>query len=345
MNRLGGLIRRMPWTSLMFLVGALSIAALPPFNGFVSEWLTLQTLLQSAALAHTGVKIVFAFCGAGLALTAALAVTCFVKAFAMSFLGVSRSEEAQEASEPGRSMTIPMGLLALMCLCFGTLPTYVIPVLSGAVSPLVHEDVISELVPPFFTVGRGDSKFGKAFVSEFHDLGAQVGRGALPGRGLVVLHRGSEHNPVVFAMSTSYMLVVLVILLGGIYLVIRLLTRSRKLARRPAWDGGIRHLFPDMTYTATGFSNPVRVIFDAVFRPSRAEESRETIAEHFRTAIRQRLEGSYIVDRFLFKPGIRGTQQLAKFLGQMHSGSVNTYAAYILILLLVLLLIQRLCLS
>ena len=78
MDKLGGLIKWMPLTALFFLVGTLSIAALPPFNGFVSEWLTLQTMLRSAELSSTGAKIIFALCGAGLALTAALDVTCFV---------------------------------------------------------------------------------------------------------------------------------------------------------------------------------------------------------------------------------------------------------------------------
>ena len=99
LNKLGGLIHAMPWTAGAFLVGTLAISALPPFNGFVSEWLTLQTMLRSAELPSTLVKLVFALCGAGLALTAALAVTCFVKAFAMGFLGMSRSEEAAKAVE------------------------------------------------------------------------------------------------------------------------------------------------------------------------------------------------------------------------------------------------------
>jgi len=114
MNRLGGLIKKMPWTALFFLVGALSIAALPPFNGFVSEWLTLQTMLQCAVLSSKVIKIIFALCGAGLALTAALAVTCFVKAFAMNFLGKARSEQAGKAAEAHRSMTVSMGMLAVI---------------------------------------------------------------------------------------------------------------------------------------------------------------------------------------------------------------------------------------
>ncbi len=98
MDQLGGLNKWMPLTALGFLIGTLSIAALPPFNGFVSEWLTLQTMLRSAELSSTGAKMVFALCGAGLALTAALAVTCFVKVFAMSFLGMRRLDENQKVS-------------------------------------------------------------------------------------------------------------------------------------------------------------------------------------------------------------------------------------------------------
>lgn len=88
LDKLGGLLRRMPWTGSLFLVGALAISAAPPLNGFVSEWLILQALLRSAEFSSTALRLVFALCGAVLALTAALAVTCFVRAFAMGFLGI-----------------------------------------------------------------------------------------------------------------------------------------------------------------------------------------------------------------------------------------------------------------
>jgi hydrogenase-4 component B len=342
MDRLGGLMKVMPWTGLFFLIGALSIAALPPFNGFVSEWLTLQTMLQSAALQSKAVKIVFALCGAALALTAALAVTCFVKAFAMSFLGIARTKQAEKAVEVRRSMMIPMAVLSVSCLLFGILPTYIIPVLDHTITPLTQESVVDELVPPFFTVAKGDPKFNEAFVSEFHDLGAQTGRNVIPGRGLVVLHRGTERNPVVFAMSTSYTLVVLVLLLTGVFILIRVLTKARMVTRKSVWDGGVRRLMPDMTYTATGFSNPVRVIFEAIFRPSMLDERKETIAEHFRTAINNERKEVHIVDRTIFSPFIKVVQGLAILFGRMHSGSVNIYATYVLITLAVILLIQRL---
>jgi hydrogenase-4 component B len=342
MNRLGGLIKRMPVTAIFFLVGALSIAALPPFNGFVSEWLTLQVLLQSAVLSSKGAKMAFAVCGAGLALTAGLAVTCFVKAFAMSFLGIARSREASDAVETGPSMKLPMGFLAVLCLLLGILPTYVIPVINRTVSPLARASVVDELVPPFFTIGKGNARFSEPFVSEFHELGAQVGRPFLPGRGLVVLHQGSERNPVVFAMSTAYTLIVLVLLVGGAFAAAAWLSRKRRVRFQPAWDGGLLRLFGVMTYTATGFSNPVRVVFDAIFRPTTVEDARETVAEHFRTAIGGDRYEVHVVDRAVYRPTTRFLLWSANRIGRMHVGRINAYAAYVLITLLLFFLLNHL---
>lgn len=341
MNLLGGLIGKMPYTALFFLVASMSIAALPPLNGFVSEWLTLQVLLQSAVLSAKGAKVAFALCGAGLALTAGLAVTCFVKAFAMNFLGKARSRAAEKAVEVGPAMKVSMGYLAVLCLLLGILPTYVIPVMSRVVEPLVHQNVVDELVPPFFTIKGQNPRFSKAFVSDFHDLGAQVGRSVLPGRGLVVLHQGSTKNPVVFAMSTGYTVVVLLLLVGGAMALASLLTRKRKAARRPAWDGGVRRLFPDMTYTATAFSNPVRVVFDAIFRPTTVEDARETVAEHFRTAIGGDRYEIHVVDRTVIQPATRFLLWAANKVSRIHVGKINAYAAYVLITLLLFLLMNR----
>ncbi len=343
MDQLGGLIQGMPLTALAFLIGALSIAALPPFNGFVSEWLTLQAMLRSAELSSTAVKIVFALCGAGLALTAALAVTCFVKVFAMSFLGMRRLPPEIPVREPSARVLAPMFILAALCFGFGVLPTYVIPALDRAVRPLAGASAAAALVPPFFAANPAHTTLPVAFVKAFHPIGAQVGQHILPGRGLVVLHRGSAANPVVFAMSTSYMLIVLVGLLLLTYGVIRLgLTRRRRLIRRACWDGGIRRLLPEMTYTATGFSNPVRVIFDAVFRPTTVEDTRETVAEHFRTAIRREKQRVHVMDRLVLEPVRHTALKLAAKLAAMHHGRINAYATYVLLALLAALTIALL---
>jgi hydrogenase-4 component B len=340
LDRLGGLIRLMPWTSLWVLAGVLSIAALPPFNGFVSEWLTLQTLLRSAELRSGGVKIVFALCGAGLALTAALAVTCFVKLFAMGFLGMARSPEAEQAKEATSSALAPMAILAVLCLLLGVLPTYVIGALDHAVRPVARGSGADMLVPPFFADSPGHRELPPGFAGEFHDLGAQVGQGVLPGPGLVILHRGGTANPVVFAGAPTYLLVVLAGLLVLVFLVVRWTgARRRTVSRRACWDGGIRRLLPEMTYTATGFSNPVRVVFDAIFRPTIVEDTRETVAEHFRTAIRRQFDSVHIVDRVVLEPAHNLAMAVARVLARMHHGRLNAYLAYSLLSILVALVV------
>lgn len=338
MDQLGGLIKWMPLATGGFLIGTLSIAALPPFNGFVSEWLTLQVMLRSAELAFTGTKIVFALCGALLALTAALAVTCFVKVFAMSFLGMRRLEAERVVTEAPRTALAAMGILALLCFAFGVLPTYVISFLNPAPAQIARASALDTLVPPFFVSAEGHGALPAPFLSEFHDLGARMGESVLPGHGLVVLHRGGTQNPVVFAMSTSYMLVILGGLLLLTFLIVRLwLTRARRRARHERWDGGVRRLLPEMTYTATGFSNPVRVIFDAIFRPTTVEETRETVAEHFSMAIRREKERVHMVDRLVFQPVRAATLLLARILAGMHHGRINAYVTYAFVALLIVL--------
>jgi hydrogenase-4 component B len=287
MDELGGLIRSLPVLSIVFLIGCLSISAVPPFNGFVSEWLTLQTFLRSALLTSSAVKIVFALSGAILALTAALAVTCFVKTYAMTFLGISRGPRTAKVRNLGANPRLSLILLTAACALFGVLPTYIIPVLNRAVEPLAGTSATAALVPPFFTANQYNQQLPPAFLEDFHNLGAQTGAHWIPGRGLVVLLRGSESNPVVFAMSPSYSAAALALLLFLAWFVTTRLTRRRSLVRNEVWAGGIPALLPEMTYTATGFSNPVRVVFQAIFRPNIVEDTRETVAVHFRTAIRR----------------------------------------------------------
>jgi hydrogenase-4 component B len=143
-------------------------------------------------------------------------------------------------------------------------------------------------------------------------------------------------------MSTAYTLVVLILLIGGTFLVAAWLGRKRRVSRRPAWDGGLRQLFADMTYTATGFSNPVRVVFDAVFRPTTREDDRETVADHFRTAIGGDRDEVHLVDRLLYRPTTRFLRWSANSVGRLHVGRINAYAACVLLTLLLFLLLNRL---
>jgi hydrogenase-4 component B len=341
MNRLGGLIRRLPVTAAMFLIGTLSIAAIPPFNGFASEWLTFQAILRSVELVPLSLRVLFVLCGATLALAAAIGVTCFVKVYGMTFLGHARAP-LPNVREPARSARAAMALLAAGCVALGVFPAYVLGVLDRALGGIVgHGSVLAALVPPFFAPGSAPAPLPADFVAAFHALGAQITLG-LPGRGLVVMLRGGSANPVVFAMSTTYLAAVLAVLLAAIAAIVHAVTRRRRAVRVPVWAGGLQPLVPEMTYTATGFSNPVRVVFDAVYHPTEIENERETIHQHFRSAIRRSREEVFFADRLLARPLVTGTQALAALLARIHHGRLSLYVGYALAVLVVSLLIVRL---
>ena len=119
------------------------------------------------------------------------------------------------------------------------------------------------------------------------------------------------------------------------------LTRRRSLVKNEVWAGGIPTLLPEMTYTATGFSNPVRVVFQAIFRPNIVEDTRETVAVHFRTAIRRRRDETHLVDRLFFHPVGTIVNSVARLLAGMHHGRLNAYVAYVLGFLILILVLYR----
>jgi hydrogenase-4 component B len=122
LDRLGGLLRRMPWTAGAFLVGAMAISGLPPLNGFASEWLTLQALLHVAASGDVGDGIAGAVALAAVAAAAALALYCFVKVVGLVLLGPARTERAAAAEESPLPMRAAVLLLAGACVALGLAP-------------------------------------------------------------------------------------------------------------------------------------------------------------------------------------------------------------------------------
>jgi hydrogenase-4 component B len=142
LDRLGGLLRRMPWTGGAFLVGSMAIAGLPPLNGFASEWLTLQALLHVALRAPTGVALAGALALAGLAATAALALLCFVKVVGLVLLGAPRRAECAAATEAPAGMRAGMAALAALCVVIGLVPGLIVPTLAG-LAPGASDDVLA----------------------------------------------------------------------------------------------------------------------------------------------------------------------------------------------------------
>jgi formate hydrogenlyase subunit 3/multisubunit Na+/H+ antiporter MnhD subunit len=159
MDRLGGLIHRMPKTSFFFLVGCVAISALPPLNGFVSEWLMFQAILVSPQLPQWGPKLTVPAVGALLALAAAFAAACFVRAFGITFLGRPRSDEAASAKEVDRYSLAAMGLLSALCLAAGVMPEFVIEGLKPVTTALVGAAMPQVSgAPPFSIVPIAESR-------------------------------------------------------------------------------------------------------------------------------------------------------------------------------------------
>jgi hydrogenase-4 component B len=131
LDRLGGLLRRMPWTGWAFALGAMAIAGLPPLNGFASEWLTLQSLVHLGVASHLGVALAGALATVALAGTAALAVYCFVKVIGLVLLGSPRRRECAQASEVPVGMRASMVFLAVACVALGALPGLLVPTLAA----------------------------------------------------------------------------------------------------------------------------------------------------------------------------------------------------------------------
>jgi hydrogenase-4 component B len=135
-ERFGGLLRRMPWTGLFFLIGAMAISGLPLLNGFTSEWLTFQALLLGFASTPGLVRLNFPLAGALLALTTALAAACFVRAFGITFLALPRSPESADAHEAPALMVVPQAALAALCVALGLFPGVVLRALGGVMASL-----------------------------------------------------------------------------------------------------------------------------------------------------------------------------------------------------------------
>jgi hydrogenase-4 component B len=177
METLGGLIHRMPLTSFVFLVGCVSISALPPFNGFVSEWLVFQAILQSPDLPQWGLKVIVPAVGGTLALSAALAAACFVKAFGITFLGRPRSAAVEQAHEVDRWSLAAMFGLAALCLLAGILPGFVIDGLSPVTLSLIGDRMPVQTADPWLSIvpiGQSRSSYNGLLVFVFIAVSASL---------------------------------------------------------------------------------------------------------------------------------------------------------------------------
>jgi formate hydrogenlyase subunit 3/multisubunit Na+/H+ antiporter MnhD subunit len=225
MERLGGLIHRMPVTAAAFLVGCVAISALPPFNGFVSEWLTFQAILLSPELPEWITRLLVPAIGATLACSAALAAACFVKAFGATFLGRPRSEAAMRARETDRFSRGAMLAFAVLCLAAGILPGFVLDALAAVSQQLVGERLAPQAAEPWLRIAP------------------------------VSAQRGVYNGLLVFAM---------IAIAAAVTAAIARRVASHALRRAPAWDCGFPDPSPATQYTSGSFAQPIRRVFGSI---------------------------------------------------------------------------------
>jgi len=225
LGHLGGLIHRMPWVAWLTLIGVLAIAGLPPLNGFVSEWLLLQSFLFAYKVPHPFINMLLPLGAALLALAAALAGYVMVKFFGVIFLGQPREPSLQHAHDAGFAERLGLAWLALGCVLLGFFPSNVIAL--------------------------------------FNIVTRQLGLGGLPASDapwwllLPIPERQSSYAPLVFF---AVILVVVVLAILGVRLFYH-----QRIRKGPAWDCGFGGLNSRMQDTAEGFGQPIRHLFQPLF--------------------------------------------------------------------------------
>ncbi|KLU67347.1 hydrogenase-4 component B [Desulfosporosinus acididurans] len=301
---LGGLIKTMPLTALFFLCFSLAISAIVPFNGFISEWLTYQSLFASILPGHIGLNFLAVLAAAALALTGAMAAAAFVKLFGISFLGLPRSEQAAKAQDVPATMMIGMGILAALCLGIGLFPLTMIKLLDKVV----------------FSVGGGSisGQLRGGFLLAYYPLTISV----------------NSISPLTFMLALG-----VIILLA--FIVIRIVGGKYIERRYGTWDCGFEALNSRTQYSATGFSKPIKIVFRALFRPIR-KTIVEGDSQYHPEAIIYSTTVTSIFEDYLYEPVYRALLRFSrrtKF--RVQTGSIHNYLFYIFALVLLLMLYNR----
>jgi formate hydrogenlyase subunit 3/multisubunit Na+/H+ antiporter MnhD subunit len=313
MEEMGGLIHKMPWTAALFLIGCISISALPPFNGFVSEWLTFQAFLLSPSLHSPLLNLLIPLGAALLALTGALAAACFVKAFGVTFLGHWRGHHNPHIHEVDWHMRLGMILPALMCLILGILPTMVIEWMDKLSDGLVGGKIAT-------TAGA----FGWLWLTP------------------VAHERASYSGAIAFLCITA--------VIGLVYVLLHI--RRTAIHKAPLWDCGFEKITSRMQYNATSFSMPIRRIFGFLFDikeqvrinpPSspflkggkEGDFSKGGGGIHYHLRIRDRFWS------WIYKPVVDSSFWVSRKVGRLQHGRIQFYLVYSFITIILLLVFLR----
>jgi NADH:ubiquinone oxidoreductase subunit 5 (subunit L)/multisubunit Na+/H+ antiporter MnhA subunit len=296
LGKLGGLIHRMPWVAWLALVGTLAIAGLPPLNGFVSEWLLLQAFLFTPSLPQSFVNMLVPLAAGALVLAVALSAYVMVKFYGVIFLGRPREPNLAYAHDAGRFERAALVFLAAGCVLLGIFPHAVIAT-----------------IDPINTMLIGSTA-----------LHASAG-------GWLLL---APINPERASYSP---LIVLVVIVAVVLLTTQVVHRfyHGRVRRAPPWDCGFPLQTPRMQDTAEGFGQPIRQVFDVVFRLERE------LPTPFDTAPKYRVRVDDHLWHWLYLPLARGADVLARLVGKIQQGRISVYLTYSFCTLLALLYFVR----
>lgn len=296
----GGLIKYMPQTAFFFLIGSMAISALPPFNGFASEWLTFQSLFNGVAAVGTLIKLLFILAIGSLAFTSGLAVMCFVKVFGATFLARPRSAHVKGVHEVSGVMRFGMAALSLVALILGVSAGWVSNMFASIAISLNN---LKNAVPAIST------NLSIVNANNFATMSLPTAFGAI----------------VIATMIISVM----------VYLV----TRKQKVTRSTTWDCGT-NLTPRMEITSTGFARSIVVIFKGILRPSQQSEVeyRDANLRYFpkNSTVDFELKDVYAI--FFYKPVQEFILKISEKTKKIQSGNINLYILYIFLVLIGLLL-------
>jgi hydrogenase-4 component B len=301
MNRLGGLGWRLPGVTAAFALLAATIVGLPPTGGFPSEWLTLETLMQGFRTPGLGARIPIALAGTMLALTAAVAAIAFVKALFATFLGMPRARRPEVPV--GRATAWAAGALGLAGLGLGVAVPWV-------------------AVP----VGRAGAALGVP------DVGAAVSAGNL------LIQPAFPHFSSISPTELAIVLPLLALLVLGLTRLVR--NRAANVVRTPVWASGAMPGDAATQYTATAWSNPVRVVFDTFLRTRRTRETVAAPPGSVRITYASVVPAP--VDDWLVLPLARALERAARWTQHLQSGRLGHYLLYLLVVLVTALIVAPL---
>lgn len=299
MEKMGGLARVMPYTALAFLIGCMAISALPPLNGFVSEWFTYQSLFTLNKEGSFSLRLVAPIAIVMLAITGALAAMCFVKVYGISFSGAPRSEKAAQAREVPWPMTAAMWLLALLCIALGVGASAVAPVigrvaasLTGTAAPLVAQGML---------VFPGDP--------------AQTSLAA----------------PLIFILLLALPLLPLLLYIGAKG------TRLNFRRRGTPWACGYAYE-PAMAASAASFTQPLRVMFAPLYRIRKTLDPAPMMQTALDKTTLAAGRTEPVWDTRLVMPLVGLAQRIGRVTQRIQHGDFRVYCLYVVAALVILLL-------